>query len=252
MSLAALQREFQARIVAEDDTSHAEITVGLAVYRNAYRSRLVECLRTGFERTAIWIGEEAFTAAACHHVIVHRPRSWTLDAVGEGFEETLAALLPGDPEVAELAWLERSLLDVFTALDVEVFAPGTFAAQTNGYTEIEWSALRLRLVPGIKTRVVTTDCVALLNSLEAGEKALGWRLDGPQTALVWRQDFRPRCRLLGPSEAAALASLAGGACFGALCELLVNDVGPHGISNAGIYLAQWLLDGLLQQESLDA
>jgi len=247
MSLAALQREFQARVVAEDDARLSEISGGLAVYRNAYRSRLLECLRSSFERTSTWIGEDAFAAAACHHVIVHRPRNWTLDAVGEGFDKTLAALLPDDPEVAELAWLERSLLDVFTAPDVAVVNPGSFAAQTVGYNDADWAALRLRLVPGIMTRVVASDCVALWHAIGAGEKPHNWSLDGSRTVLVWRQNLQPDCRLLDVHEANALASLSLGESFGELCEFLVAGLGNQGVAAAGAFLGRWLADGLLQE-----
>ena len=247
MSLAALQREFQALVVAEDDAPRSELYGGLAVYRNAYRSRLLECLQSSFERTSTWIGEDAFAAAACHHVIVHRPRNWTLDAVGEGFDETLAALLPGDPEVAELAWLERSLQDVFTAPDVAVVEPSAFAARTVGYAGVDWAALRLRLVPGIMTRVVTSDCVALWHAIGAGEKQRNWSLDGSRTALVWRQELLPHCRLLDVYEANALASLGRGESFGELCEFLVAELGNQGVAAAGAFLGRWLSDGLLQE-----
>lgn len=38
----------------------------------------------------------------------HRTQGLTLDDIGHGFEATLAPLLPSDPEVAELALLERA------------------------------------------------------------------------------------------------------------------------------------------------
>ena len=252
MSLAALQREFQVAVVAEDGVEDAHPAPGLAVYRNAYRSRLVECLRGGFDQTWAWIGDEAFAAAACHHLIAHRPQSWTLDAVGKRFDAALAELFPADPEVAELAWLELAMQNVFTASDVHEIEPSAFAARTAGYNEAKWSALRLCLIPAIETRVVVTDCVALWNALEAGETPGDWSLDTPRTALVWRRDLRSRCRMLDANEAEALAMLARGFSFGALCEALVVHQGPQGVETAGTFLGRWLSDGLLQENPDDA
>lgn len=249
MSLAVLQREFQAAVVAEDGNADANSDGRVAVYRNAYRSRLLECQRASFQRTWTWIGDEAFTAAACHHVIEHRPQGWTLDDLGRGFDATLAKLFPGDPEVAELAWLERAMQDVFTAPDVRAVEPEAFAARTAGYTEADWSELRLCPIPAIETRVVATDCVALWTAIDAGEASGDWSLDAPRTALVWRKNLRPRCRLLDATEAQALVSCAHGARFGALCQALVTEQGPQGVETAGIFLGRWLSDGLLQENS---
>lgn len=249
MSLAALQRDFQAAVVAEDGAADAEPDRGLAVYRNAYRSRLLECLRSSFDRTWTWIGDDAFAAAACHHVIIRRPRSWTLDDVGIDFDATLAALFPADPEVAELAWLERAMQDAFTGPDVRVIEPVAFAARTASYSEADWSALRLLPASAIEMRVVVTDCVALWTAIDASEAKGDWSLDPPQTALVWRENLRPRCRLLDAVEAVALADLAQGASFGEMCEALVAALGPQGVATAGTFLCRWLSDGLLQEIS---
>lgn len=249
MSLAALQRAFQAAVVAEDDETDSDPDRGLAVYRNAYRARLLECLRGSFDKTWAWIGDEAFAAAACHHVIAERPHSWTLDDVGHGFDATLAALFPRDPEVAELAWLEWAMAEVFTAPDARILTPDSFAAQTAGHAEAEWSALRLCPIAAIETRTVSTDCVALWDALEAATAPVGWSLDSPRTALVWRENLRPRCRLIDRDEARALAALARGASFGKLCEALVADRGAQGVETAGTFLGRWLSSGLLRDES---
>lgn len=252
MSLATLQRAFQAAVVAEDGEAETEPARGMSVYRNAYRARLLDCLRGSFDKTLAWIGDEAFTAAACHHVIVERPHSWTLDDLGQGFDATLALLFPTDPEVAELAWLERAMEDVFTVRDVTAMTPDTFAARTAGYTDAEWSALRLRAVPASATRVVTTDCAALWTAIDAGTQPNEWALDEPQTLLVWRASLRPQFRLLDAAEARALAELSRGVGFGAICEAVVATLGPPGVETAGKYLGRWLADGLLQENPEDA
>ena len=250
MTLAALQRQFHAAVVGEgatpDGGAVAGFERGLAVYRNAYRARLVDCLRECFDATWTWLGDEAFTAAACHHLIVHPSRSWTLDEIGRGFDETLAALLPDHREAAELAWLERALQVAFSAADTAAIPASEFAEITTDFGEAEWAALRLHLAPGIQTREVASDCVALWNTIQGGEMDCDWALDQPRTVIVWRNGLRPQCRLLGEVEGRSLARVRDGASFGDLCEHLVIELGSdEGIERAGTLLGQWVTDGLL-------
>ena len=115
MSLAASQAAFMAQVLDEEATLppawNATQSEGMAVYRNNYRSSVVEALRSTFERTARWVGEGAFRQAAAHHIIMHPPASWTLDEAGSGFDLTCAELFANDPEVTELAWLEWTRSD---------------------------------------------------------------------------------------------------------------------------------------------
>ena len=114
MSLLALQTEFHREIIADDD-GMAPSSTGMAIYRDAYRGRLLAALETSFERTRRWTGEDTFTAAACHFILTHPPAGWTLDAYGADFPDLLAALFADDPEVAELAWLAWQMSQAFAA-----------------------------------------------------------------------------------------------------------------------------------------
>ena len=250
MTLAALQRQFHAAVVGDgaipDGGSVDGFDRGLEVYRNAYRTRLIECLRECYDRTWTWLGDETFTAAACHHLIVHPSRSWTLDEIGRRFDETLAALLPDHPEAAELAWLERAMQVAFTSPNATAILASEFAEITANHGEAEWAALRLHVAGAIQTREVASDCVALWNAIANDEGDCDWGLERPRTILVWRNGFSPQCRLLGEAEARSLARVRGGATFGEMCEHLVTELGSDdGIACAGSLLGQWLTDGLL-------
>ena len=250
MNLAALQRQFHAAVVGDiatpDGGSEAGFERGLEVYRNAYRTRLIECLRECYDRTWTWLGDAAFTAAACHHLIVHPSQSWTLDDIGQRFDETLAALLPDHPEAAELAWLERAMQVAFCSANATPIQAHEFAEMTANHDEAEWAALRLHFAVGIQTREVATDCVALWNAIGNDDTDCDWELERPRTILVWRDGFTPQCRLLGEAETRSLARVRDGASFGALCEHLVTELGSEeGIACAGTLLGQWLTAGLL-------
>lgn len=234
MRLIIRQQAFLAEIAADDAAPPS--SPGMAVYRNAYRARLLAALETSFELTRRWTGEDAFAAAACHHVLATPPHGWTLDAYGEGFPPLLASLFPHDPEVAELAWLEWHRQQAFAALDRPALDPAELAAA--GLTDAEWASLRFTMAAGFAARPLATDCTALWDHLTDPAPA-GFR-PGPvagQAVLVWRAGFVPRHRLATAAEHRALAALAAGQTFGAVAE----TTDP---AELGGWLAQWLSEGL--------
>lgn len=256
MTLARLQQRFLAQVIEDEAPLPPDwddrFARGLDIYRNAYRARLVAALEETFPRTARWVGEDAFGAAAAHHLITHPPRSWTLDAAGEGFAATLAELFANDPEVAELAWLESAMHEAFVAADaVPLNAPG-FARATAGFGAEDWADMRIAPVPSFRLTPVDHDCVAL------------WRLIGEDTApahfeptgcegwcIVWREGLRPVCRLVSGHEARALLALFDGASYGEICADLANVLGEGAAAQeAGALLGRWLALGIVATAGL--
>ncbi len=131
MTLEQIQRDFRAHIVSGSPAIEAAIVGdarrGLAVYHHAYRANLIACLRDSFEKTAAWLGDDAFERAALGHIEANPPRSWTLGVYGHGFDDTLATRFPADPEIAELAWLDWRLRRAFDGPDVEIEDPAASA-----------------------------------------------------------------------------------------------------------------------------
>jgi hypothetical protein len=225
----------------------ARHAAALEVYRNNYRSSLVEALASTFERTQRWVGEDSFRRAAAHHVIAHPPGSWTIDAVGEGFDATLAELFANDPEVAELAALEWAMHRAFVAGDAASLTAPDFAAQTAGFSEEDWGELGFAVTPGARLLTVRHDVGALWNALKDEDFAapdIG--LAAPHALLVWREGLRPVFRLMDEADGAALALALRGDDFGEICAALVDRLGDDaGTARAGALLGQWLQDGLI-------
>lgn len=257
MTLAALQRKFHATVTGIDDTGvldwPADMRDGLAVYRTAYRGRLLDCLRGAFDKCRKWIGDEGFDAAAAHHLILHPPASWTLDEIGRGFSETLSALFPEDREVEELAWLEWELQQVFVSEDVPALAATDFAGRASAFAEDDWLDLRLAFVSSLRTRGVVSDCAALWTAIDEQSDMPALELpDGAAMLVVWRQDLRARFRMIGEDEAAGLALMRGGGAFEQLCAALVRARGEAGrVAAAGTMLGQWVADGLVTDISVE-
>ncbi|CAH0495246.1 DNA-binding domain-containing protein [Novosphingobium sp. CECT 9465] len=252
MSLAALQQEFMAQVFDETHPLpsgwNARMDAGLAIYRGAYRARLIDALRDTFPKTALWVGGDAFEQAAAHHLIQHPPAGWTLDLAGANFAETLVNLFAGDPEVPELAWLEWSMHLAFTAPDTDPIDAAGFAAATREFSEEDWAGMQVELVPSLHCRKVGHDCGALWTALaESAPPASSPTLPKPQGCLVWREGFTPVFRLTSGDELQCLTVLRDGASFDEMCNWLATQSSPEeGVQQAGMMLGNWLSLGLVQ------
>lgn len=222
---------------------------GLAIYRNNYRSALVEALRATFERTERLVGKNAFARAAAHHCIAHPPSSWTLDLAGAGFAETCAALFASDPDVAQLAALEWAMHIAFTARDAAALTPESFATACAAFGAEDWDALRLAPMPAIRCIPATYDLVRLWSSLATGDGEVQLAaLDHPHSAVVWREGERPVFVLRPAGEGEALASFGAGASFGEVCADLIAALGEDAaIAEAGAMLARWVGEGWIER-----
>lgn len=250
--LADLQHEFLAQVL-DDDTPlpagwGARHAAGMAVYRNNYRSALIDALRATFERTERWVGADAFGRAAAHHVISHPPAGWTLDDAGIGFHSTCAQLFTGDPEVGELAWLEGAMLGIFTAADSTPLDAAGFSAATAGFGEDDWAGLQLQFQPGMAVGQVEYDLRAIWQHL-ADEDATGvdvTPLDQPMSCIVWREGERSTFTLVSALEGRAFAAMQYGMSYGDLCAMLSDELGmEQAIMQAGQFLGHWLAEGMV-------
>lgn len=250
-TLPARQADFMAHVLEDDrplpagwTTRHA---AGLNIYRNAYRARLIDALRDTYERTARWTGEDAFRAAAAHHVIQSPPNSWTLDHVAEGFVEVLEELFADDAEVAELAWLEWSMHRAFVAADIAPLDAAGFAEASAGFDEEDWAGLRLSFLPSLHLRVLSHDAGGLWNALSEDEfTAPDYSLPAPRPVIVWREGLRPTFMPLDAAEGHGLDQMLGGACYGDMVESLARLIGEEeAVMQAGAMLGRWLGAGLI-------
>ncbi|MXO97220.1 hypothetical protein GRI34_12405 [Erythrobacter aquimaris] len=251
-TLAERQAEIMASLLDEDRPLPANLgrrhEAGLQIYRNNYRTALVEALRSTFERTERLVGEASFARAAAHHLITTPPSSWTLDLAGCGFADTCADLFPHDREVAELAWLEWAMHLSFVARDSSPTNLAGFAQATAEFGPADWEGLVLRFAPGIDLRTVHHDLKALWSSLNEGEgEADIVPLDTPATVIVWREAERPVFLAVTQAEGDALASMIAGASYGQACAAMAEALGQEqAVETAGAMLGRWLGEGLVE------
>jgi len=244
MSLLSLQREFLDFLL--DQPSDIPVAVngdsgpGLAVYHNAFRAQLVACLKDSYERLWAWLGDDAFDAAARHHIARHAPESWTLGEYGVGFAETIEVLYPEDPEVAEIAALDWALRRAFDGPDAPSFDPQRLA-------EVDWDKAAIHFVPTLDLLPVTTNCGAIWSAIAAGDDVPSAQfLPEPAWVRVWRMELQPHFATIEGTEMDAIQLAASGLSFARLCDRLAEKIGVEAaVEAAGRYLASWLQDGLI-------
>ena len=266
MSLAKRQAAFMEQVLDENaplpqgwGNSQA---AGMQVYRGNYRSALMDALRDTFEHTARYVGDGPFQRVAVHHAITQPPASWTIDDAGAGFDESCAHVFGENPEVAELAWLEWTMLGLATAPDVARLDAEGFTAQTANFGDAEWTQLDLEFQPRAAAREVKHDLTAIWNALNSeGEAMPEFALGEPGGCLVWREGETPTFIMVPAEEACAFAAMQGGASYGEVCVMLAGEGAEESaISDAamraGAMLGRWLNEGLIiaigQAEPRDA
>lgn len=245
MTLLDLQRDLRAWLVHEDAEAARRVgsaaAPGLRVYQNNYRAQLVACLEASFPRVRAWLGDEAFLGATIFHIDRTPPSSWTLDAYARDLPYTLALLYPGDPEIAELAWLELALDQVFVGPDASIVTVADLA-------QVDWDHAVLRMIPALDIGDLTTNAPAIWSALAAGEAPPAVEhLEQPGAILVWRLGEFSRFRAIDQYELQALVHARAGRSYAALCEATVQAFGEQeGIARAGEWLGRWVNDGLIR------
>jgi len=246
VTLTALQRDFRSWLTGEATDAAARFgkraLPGLAVYLNNYRGQLMACLAESFATVRAWLGDTVFDGAAATHIDRLPPHSWTLDAYALEFPDTLEVLYPDDPEVGDLARLERGLGRALVGRDAESLGLAAMA-------HVDWSAAILELVPTFSLLPVTTNAAAIWSAIAAEQTPPGAAvLDVPALIAVWRREDSPTFRTLGPTEASAIFMVLDGRTFGDICAMIADEVGEEeGSQVAGNLLGRWIGEGMIER-----
>lgn len=263
MSAAALidtQRRMQALLLADDvrdaggllDAASAR---GLAVYRHAYRARLVAALRDNYGVLAQVMGDEAFEALAVAYVQARPSPHASIRWYGDGLADFLAGhetlAHPAFVDVARMDWTLRAVFDAADDVPLDLTALQQFAAE-------QWPALRL--VPRASARLLALDWAvepawaALARHAEqraAGETDVDPELSEPEPLthrlLAWRPQLETRWRSLEADEAALVGAVFEGADWSRLGEIAVERWGEvQAPAQLVRCLQQWVADGWLR------
>ncbi len=213
------------------------------IYAKAYSCRLLDCLREEFPATLAVVGPDNFAALVRDYLLHYPPSEPSINHAGRYLAEYLRnhRLVRQWPFIAELARLERAILDVFHAAD----APTLSVEGLRMIPPQRWPELELRAHPAVKIVHGEWRVADVLSAVESGDD---WSEPAHESAvmIVWRQNAQVRYRDLQEVEARALGLVSEGAPFAAICEAIATDLGqPDQTTLIGQMLARWLADQII-------
>lgn len=243
MNLREQQRTFIKAVFAGTNPDGVDPR-GMAVYTNNYRGQLLACLRDTYEKTVLWLGDDAFDIVASRYIDGHVPSSWTLDAYGEAFTRHLEETYPVDDEVAEIAWLDWHLRHAFSGPDAESMGVRDLDAD-------DWDRVELKFVPTLRFRRMRSNAVAIWRALADGVSPPSpLAVDEGVGARVWRNGLSPQFASMTADETACLDLALTGATFGELCAFLARTHDAERTTRiAGGCLGAWTAEGMIHRIS---
>ena len=252
-SLAELQRDFLADmrgVAADAAMAHLAsggmpAATGIAIYRNAYAARLREALENDHPVLGRYLGDALWSRMCDGYIAAYPSRVRSLRHFGESLPDYLAGVEPfsASPQLAEVARLERRLLDCFDAADAD-------RADWQSLLEMpdtDWPGLRLRFHPSVQYLRHAWNSIEIWNALKqdgvppaAARETSDW--------LLWRDDERiTRFRSMAFDESIALRHFLHGGDFAGVCEALLEMHPPEAVPGVAIaLLRQWCDEGMVQ------
>jgi len=242
-------------LIESDDRLSA--TERLEIYANAYFYRILDCLKEDFPATLATLGNDNFHNLVTGYLIEYPPTEPSIAYAGRYLAEFLShhstgalrAIIERWPFIAELARLERTLIEVFQAAEAEPLNADTMRSTAPD----TWPALAMRTHPALAIIDCEWRVDELLRELQAGggesNQVRGDPAHTPVSVLAWRQNSRVQYRALERPERAALGLASAGTSFAAMCEAVGAECGDEDpvalVALINRLLARWLDEGLL-------
>ncbi|MCF5543305.1 DNA-binding domain-containing protein [Pseudomonas salomonii] len=261
MRLTDWQLAFEQHLLSENSVANSgfaatllggptlDVDTGLAIYHNAYLSRLQEVLCHDFGAIWYWLGDDEFASLTEAYLRRYPSTHYSLRWLGERFPAFIVEHLVAEQSapLAELARLEWAFTLAFDAPQGEPLALDDMAQMAPE----EWPALQVTLAPSVQQVLCHFNTVAIWRaSKDESEFPDSHALESAQICLVWRHYNVCHYRSLEPAEACALAGMVTtGWNFSELCEALVVTYAEGAPLQAVTWLKQWIQDGLLERRA---
>ncbi|MCU7246339.1 HvfC/BufC N-terminal domain-containing protein [Pseudomonas koreensis] len=224
-----------------------DVGTGLAIYHNAYHSRLLEVLRHDYPAIRYWLGDDEFDQLMTTYIrqspSVHYSLRWLGKGVGDFVHRYLvpeqgAALA----ELAVLEWAFTLAFDAPAGMPLTINTMATLAPH-------EWPALRIKPTPSVQWLECRFNTLAVWRSVkEEADFPHSRLLDAPEVCVIWRADLVCHFRSLESAQADALNLMFNqGFTFAELCAELAVIYGEGASLLAVTWLKQWLQDGLAER-----
>lgn len=216
----------------------------LAIYSNAYRSRLTEALDTSYPVLKMYVGDDEFEQLTLAYLDAHPSSYRSIRWFGDTLADFLRHYAPYQefaflPELAALEW---TMGIIFDAANSEIVALEEMAA----VPPEKWVDLQLQFHPSVQRLDFCWNVTMIWQTLTEDQTPPEPAVGEAQAWLFWRQDLSCQYSLLAPDEAWALDAMRQQATFGEICEGLCQFVDAE---NAGMRAASllkgWISAGLI-------
>jgi hypothetical protein len=230
-----------AKVIASDDRLSAEERVD--IYANMYFYRILDVLKEDFPATLGVLGAERFHNLVTGYLIDYPPAHFSISYAGNLFADFIGGhpLREEFPFLADLARMERALIDVFHAAD----AVPLDADQMRAIAPADWPALKLALHPASQILKLEWNVAGILKAVEQGGE-LSPAVPDAMSMLVWRSRSRVYYRAIDSAEHEELEAIAKEITFAEICEMIAgHDEHEDPAIAINQRLEIWLRDGLL-------
>jgi len=229
-----------ADVIAGDERLSAEERVD--IYANMYFYRLLEVLKEDFPATLATLGDARFHNLITGYLIEYPPRHFSISDTGARLADFIAnhPMREQFPHLADLARMERALIEVFHAADATPLDSEAMRA----IPPLEWPALKLRRHPATMILELQWDVGTIFEALKRSEE-LRAPAEQPTHMLVWRHRSQVFYRAIDSSERDLLEVLARGCTFAELCGLIASTAKEDAAVEINARLEMWLRDRVL-------
>lgn len=241
----AAERDLGARgldaIVHGDERLSAEARVD--IYANMYFYRILDALKEDFPATLAVLGADSFHNLVTGYLLEYPPSAPSISDCGSHLADYLRdhPMRERAPFIADLAKLERAVVEAFQAPDAVALEPDSLRA----IAPEDWPAMKLNIHPSEQMLALDWRVSELLRAVEERRE---WKAaeQGAVKVLAWRQNAHVFHRELEHAEADALEAAARGATFAEICDVVAANAGDQdSVAAMNRILARWLSDSLL-------
>lgn len=253
ISFAEFQAKFQKALLDHDpavlddiiDSPHETKARLLSVYQNAYIVRLIEIVRNDYPLLSNYTGVDVFNRIARGYAA----KNVSTNADARWFSHKLPEFLASDPawaknpELSELAEIERALADVFDAAD----APRLVKDDLKVLEPEDWPGVVFSPHPATRRINLVTNARALWKALKDDEEVPpAAPLAETERLIAYRPELTSMIRPMGYEEAMMFDEMAKEVDFGGLCAMVATYGGEdEAAMRAAGYLNAWIAAGML-------
>jgi hypothetical protein len=252
-ALRDLQRDLQQHLLGLESSITQAIVDSpplppierLAIYKNAYRVRLIDALHETYPVLHGLLGDEMWVVLGDAYVSEFPSSFRSIRWFGRELAQFMTRVSPFDesPVLSEIADLEWTLSEVFDAEDAPAIDRSALAA----VEPQAWGGLQFVFHPSLRQLEFLWNTAAVWKAMNNDEIPPQPQMaEAPIRWLLWRQNLQNYFRSMSPSEVVALEAALDGRCFEQICEDLGACLPADEVPAAAAgFLAAWADSGIL-------